>query len=824
MPSTYKTPGVYVEEISIFPPSVASVETAVPAFIGYTEKADKGGESLSMKPTRIRSLVEYKEWFGGPPPAAVKVYLDENDQVGEVLPEDQFYMYDALRMFFNNGGGKCYIISVGSYRDAVSKTALLDGLTALEKEDEPTIILSPDATLLNVSTPGSVDLYDFQKAALAQCNKLQDRVVICDLKKEVPGDNSDLFAKVDEFRSNVGINYLKYGAAYTPWLKTTLPRQINFRDISLKRGDSSASTDLKLKDLSSDTQIASIIDAVEAAKNVVNDLESSASSLGGSASSLNGRFKQLFAAFTTAADAWDPGDAAQDAAVFAPEIPDLFNLLIDCIAAVADALALSGASVLKLESVLDTSELDALLQILVRHHSALNFASMTKVVPLDTSNPNFAKAIKFVNSSYNAIGDIPSDPAVTALYAAISAAPVGTLTARASQAANAESNAADAKTAGAAAMGDISAANIKTSFNTLIDSLPATNTATDLATAAATASSTADGGGGSTASKALAALVSSIANELKNSNPSLVIGTSADTPVHDAVSTHVNEAVSMASKIASRSTNSTGSSKANVVSDIGLADFGNWAKAGRDAVFAGYTTVTSFYGSAMNAASAAEATYDSTLENAFGFYKNLKAKIGGEINVLPPSSTVAGVYAAVDSNRGVWKAPANVSLTTVLAPTTQISHEEQGDLNVDVNAGKSINAIRSFAGKGVLIWGARTLAGNDNEWRYVSVRRFYNMVEESVKKATEQFVFEPNDANTWVKLKGMIENYLTILWRQGALAGAKTNDAFFVKVGLGETMSAQDILEGRLNVEIGMAVVRPAEFIILKFSHKMQES
>jgi phage tail sheath protein FI len=98
------------------------------------------------------------------------------------------------------------------------------------------------------------------------------------------------------------------------------------------------------------------------------------------------------------------------------------------------------------------------------------------------------------------------------------------------------------------------------------------------------------------------------------------------------------------------------------------------------------------------------------------------------------------------------------------------------------------------------------------------------MVEESVKKATYQFVFEPNDANTWVKVRAMIENYLTVLWRQGALAGAKPEQAFYVKVGLNITMTAQDILEGYMNVEIGMAVVRPAEFIVLKFSHKMQEA
>ena len=139
-------------------------------------------------------------------------------------------------------------------------------------------------------------------------------------------------------------------------------------------------------------------------------------------------------------------------------------------------------------------------------------------------------------------------------------------------------------------------------------------------------------------------------------------------------------------------------------------------------------------------------------------------------------------------------------------------------------AGKSINAIRTFTGKGTLVWGARTLAGNDNEWRYVNVRRFFNMVEESCKKATEPFVFEPNDANTWVRVQGMLENFLTNQWRDGALQGAAPQDAFFVNVGLGLTMTPQDILDGYLIVDIGMAVVRPAEFIVLRFSHKLAES
>lgn len=205
-------------------------------------------------------------------------------------------------------------------------------------------------------------------------------------------------------------------------------------------------------------------------------------------------------------------------------------------------------------------------------------------------------------------------------------------------------------------------------------------------------------------------------------------------------------------------------------------------------------------------------------------YGKLKAAVNNFGVVLAPSSTIAGIYAAVDANRGVWKAPANVGINGLRGLTYKITNGEQDLLNVDTTSGKSINCIRAFTGKGTLVWGARTLAGNDNEWRYVSVRRFFNMVEESCKKAAAQFVFEPNDANTWVKVKAMIENYLTVLWRQGALAGAKPEHAFYVACGLNQTMTAQDILEGKLIVEIGMAAVRPAEFIILRFSHKMQES
>lgn len=204
------------------------------------------------------------------------------------------------------------------------------------------------------------------------------------------------------------------------------------------------------------------------------------------------------------------------------------------------------------------------------------------------------------------------------------------------------------------------------------------------------------------------------------------------------------------------------------------------------------------------------------------FYFMAKSAIDDIEILMPASSSVVGKYVETDNSRGVWKAPANVNLDFVESPEFLVTHEEQESLNVDTTAGKSINVIRSFTGRGAaLIWGARTLAGNDNEWRYIPVRRFFNMVEESTKNATEQFVFEPNDLNTWLRVKSMIGNYLTQQWKAGALQGTTTAEAFFIKVGIGETMTELDIWEGRMIVEIGMAVVRPAEFIILKFMHKM---
>jgi hypothetical protein len=194
------------------------------------------------------------------------------------------------------------------------------------------------------------------------------------------------------------------------------------------------------------------------------------------------------------------------------------------------------------------------------------------------------------------------------------------------------------------------------------------------------------------------------------------------------------------------------------------------------------------------------------------------------MNLLPPSSAMAGIYTMVDNSRGVWKSPANISLNSVIKPSTNITHDEQENLNVDATSGKSINAIRTFPGIGTLVWGGRTLDGNSLDWKYINVRRTMIMLEQSIKMALRSYVFEPNDANTWVSVKSMIVNYLTEKWKQGALAGASPDDAFEVQVGLGLTMTGLDILEGKMLVSVKLAIVRPAEFIVVTFEQQMQKS
>ena len=204
-------------------------------------------------------------------------------------------------------------------------------------------------------------------------------------------------------------------------------------------------------------------------------------------------------------------------------------------------------------------------------------------------------------------------------------------------------------------------------------------------------------------------------------------------------------------------------------------------------------------------------------------YRSILREIRLRINLLPPSASMAGLYTMVDNTRGVWKAPANISINNVVTPALSITNAEQEDLNVPMN-GKAVNAIRSFPGEGIKVWGARTMDGNSLDWRYINVRRTMIFLEESIKNAARAYVFEPNVANTWVNMRSMIDGFLRGVWKRGGLAGTSPEDAYSIHIGLGDTMTPEDILEGILRISVFVAITRPAEFIEITFQQQMQKS
>jgi len=201
-------------------------------------------------------------------------------------------------------------------------------------------------------------------------------------------------------------------------------------------------------------------------------------------------------------------------------------------------------------------------------------------------------------------------------------------------------------------------------------------------------------------------------------------------------------------------------------------------------------------------------------------HSKVSAVLAKNYRVLPPSTLIAGMICQTDRSFGVWHAPANIALKEVVEPCVSIDNGEQEWLNVDLITGKSVNAIRKFIGKPPLLWGARTLNGNHDEWRYISVRRLFNQVEAHLKEITQFSIFESNTPFTWLKIKTVAENYLESIWQQGALLGETSEQAFYVNIGLGETMTQQDIYNGIIHVEIGLATVRPAEFILITFTQE----
>jgi phage tail sheath protein FI len=187
-------------------------------------------------------------------------------------------------------------------------------------------------------------------------------------------------------------------------------------------------------------------------------------------------------------------------------------------------------------------------------------------------------------------------------------------------------------------------------------------------------------------------------------------------------------------------------------------------------------------------------------------------RLGVPVRPLPPSGHVAGVYARVDAARGVHKAPANEGVRGALALTYDLTEGEQGLLNP-----RGVNAIRNFNGT-ILVWGARTLGGDANgEYRYVSVRRLINFLRESIEEGTRFAVFEPNSKPLWQRIRRSVTALLTLVWRDGALLGDTPEQAFYVTCD--ETTNPPDVREaGQVVTEIGVAVVKPAEFVVFRIS------
>lgn len=510
LPKNFKKPGVYINENNAFPNSIAAVETAVPVFIGYTEKSTYNNQSLLNTPIKINSFEDFEHYFGvGFTTTYTLEVVSERSEnpinydlivqnKAYSLTEDantRFNLHDAMKLFYQNGGGSCFIISVGTYGankivpDFTSEP-FMKGILVLEKETEPTMLIIPDAVLLDAE-----NCYSLQEQMLMHCGEYMNKVAILDIHSGDKGLNDPNFNPIDTFRNGVASSFLSYGVAYYPWLNTTI---------------------LQLDEVS---------------------------------------YKNLNA---------------------------------------------------------------------------------TSITILKTICKNFV-----------------------------------------------DSNLSQQQ---------------KEKLNPYIKSLSEP--------------------------------------EQKEITPS-----------------SINNALN------------------HVVSD--------------------YTLI-------MEAI--------------------LKKK-----NVLPPAAAIAGIYTLVDATSGVWKAPANVGVSSVVSPVVNIDKKQQEDLNAPV-LGKAVCAIRSFNGLGTLVWGARTLDGNGLDFRYINVRRTIIMLEQSIILAVKGYVFEPNDKKTWDSIKSMITNFLSNLWKEGALAGSTSEDAFNVGVGLGITMTATDIKEGILRIEIKVAISHPAEFMALSIKQQMQQS
>ena len=662
----FKTPGVYVRDLTPPVPFVPVIETALPAFIGYTEKAvGNDGEDLRFQPTRVQDITEFNTFFGGAfQPESYRVAFDsqQDNAVISVTGSPQYFLYECLQHFYENGGLDCVIISVGSYADQIDigeagtqdAYGLLHGLAALEKIDEPSLILFPDAVAMkNPDGSGdAISLGALQQAALQQCAVRKDRFLIADIM-----DLGDEDTTINTFRDRLGTSNLAFGAAYYPWLYRDFDHTFRFRELRLydirePGADPIGGDGYKTLSSDADSDIARnhqkwVKDVVEVELSLDQMVEAvgiegvGPEELRQLEQSVAGSLKVL-------------RDASGE------EYPTSLDHVLTLLRNIALAFAkLDYSVILPLQSILDRLRIEREL-----------IHPISKLIALELH------------------------PTIRAQYTS-----------------------------------PRTEDEVRVLYSDLLDSRWFVETTVE-----------------STTGAALIEMLKEIGDALAGS----IVRLYTDTDV-------------------------LGKSR------------------------------------------------EATLFSRHPFFSGVAEAVSLARKKIPPSGAVAGLYGVVDRTEGVWKAPANIALNDTLGPTVVIDDQAQEPLNVHFT-GKSINAIRPFRGRGIRIWGARTLNGNSLDWRYVSVRRYFNFIEEFTKKLAEPFVFESNDENTWLQIRSLIENFLSVQWTRGALVGAVAGEAYFVRIGLGETMLEIDVLEGRMIIEIGLAVVRPAEFIVIRYICRMEQN
>ncbi len=668
MATDYKTPGVYIKETNQLSGSISTAKTALPVFIGYTQKAKCDNKDLHMVLTPISSMMEYRKCFGIGKNAVIHI----EDNQFRYNKSKVFPMYNSIRMFFENGGGDCFVLSVGKYGTKKVED-FKKGLEKLVEYITPTLVLVPGAVFFE----DKKDCDKIQRAVMIHCGEImRNRFAILDI---YDGDK-DSYQQyiIDSFRE-VMTTCLSYGAAYYPWLNTILYKKSNV-NYSLLPNDISYVKKLAGYPLHFNT-LPVIEDRITAQDKLFEDLNKKF------ISGLFSRKKALFAIGKI-----NPGypfleekKIGKASITFKDLLLHLFKsnifnpIIVDILNNMIPAVQLADGTVLRDDKI-----------------NLRNLKKIRKKIPNTEINDN-----QRVLNEFN-ISEV--EKSVTKLLRAY----------------------------------DENSGRVKAVVGTL--------------------------------------------------NPPAI------------VNIYTNPTILHSSNI-----------DVNLLRQISEID-------AQRALYA--------LGKAASSTPKYPIPYDPSAQvlllDVNPSYKEAFADIYQRVNQLPPSPMIAGIYNYSDEAVNVGRAPANYPLNSVISPTCIVTHQNQTNLNIPLD-GKAVNAIRFFRNRGVLVWGARTLNGNDANWRYINVRRSVIMIESFIQQLLETYVFKSNTLATWIDLETQITSFLIKQWDQGILVGTSSEEAFEVAIGLGSTMTAQDIIDGIMRISVKLAVTRPAEFIEVTFEQVLNQ-